>query len=41
MLIYNEMFRYSDIGYANAVSWVLFVVIAVITALMFKVVKNN
>ena len=40
MLIYNAMFKYSEIGYANAVSWVLVVIIAVITALMFKITKK-
>ena len=40
MLIYNAMFKYSEIGYANAVSWVLFVIIAVITALMFRITKK-
>lgn len=36
MLIYDEMFRYSDPGRANAVSWLLFVVITIIVAVMFK-----
>ncbi len=37
MLIYNEMFRYNNIGFANAVSWVLFVLITVIVYLMFLI----
>lgn len=41
MLIYNEMFRYSETGHANAVSWVLFTITALITALMFRISKNH
>lgn len=37
MLIYDEMFSYSNIGYANAVSWVLFAVIAVIIVFMYLI----
>lgn len=36
MLIYDEMFSYYNIGYANAVSWVMFVSIALIIFLMFR-----
>ncbi len=36
MLIYDEMFRFSDPGYANAVSWLLFAVITIIIAVMFR-----
>ncbi len=36
MLIYDEMFSYYNIGYANAVSWVLFATIAVIILIMAK-----
>lgn len=36
MLIYDEMFSYFNMGYANAVSWVLFVVIALIIAVMYS-----
>ena len=39
MLIYDEMFRYSDPGRANAVSWLLFVVITIIIAVMFKLTR--
>ena len=37
MLIYDEMFRYNDmnVGYANAVSWVLFVLTAAVVGIMF------
>ncbi len=37
MLIYDEMFRYHNAGYANAVSWVLFVLITAIVTLLFAV----
>lgn len=37
MLIYDEMFKYSETGYANAVSWVLFAVIALAVGLMYLV----
>lgn len=36
MLIYDEMFSYFNIGYANAVSWVLFVAIALIIVIMYR-----
>ena len=36
MLIYEEMFTYGSEGMANAVSWVLFVLIAAVVALMYK-----
>ncbi len=43
MLIYDEMFRYSDMnaGYANAVSWVLFVLIAAVVGVMFAVARRG
>ena len=37
MLIYDEMFRYHNAGYANAVSWVLLVLITAIVTLLFAV----
>lgn len=37
MLIYDEMFRFGDAGYANAVSWVMFVLIAAIVAVMYRI----
>lgn len=37
MLIYDEMFRFGDAGYANAVSWVMFVLIAVVVAVMYRI----
>lgn len=38
MLIYEEMFTYGSEGMANAVSWVLFVIIAAVVALMYKLI---
>ncbi len=37
MLIYDEMFKYGDIGYANAVSWTLFAVIALTVGIMYLI----
>jgi len=34
--LYEEAFRFYDIGYASALSWVFFVVLMVLTALIFK-----
>lgn len=36
MLIYDEMFRFNEAGYANAVSWVMFLIIAVVVVLMYR-----
>jgi len=36
MLIYDQMFRFGDAGYANAVSWSLFVLITAVVLLLFK-----
>ena len=41
MLIYDEMFRFHDIGFANAVSWTLFVIIGAVTAALFKVTGRH
>ena len=41
MLIYDEMFRYHNAGYANAVSWVLFVLISAIVTLLFAVTGRH
>lgn len=41
MLIYNEMFRYHDVGYANALSWLLFVIITLIVLLLFRVTSRS
>lgn len=37
MLIYDEMFRYNETGIANAVSWLLFMIIAAAVAFMYIV----
>ena len=37
MLIYDEMFRYYNAGYANALSWILFTFLAVLIAVMYAV----
>ncbi|MCR5599401.1 MAG: sugar ABC transporter permease [Ruminococcus sp.] len=36
MLIYDEMFRYGDESMANAISWLLFVLIAAVVYVMYK-----
>ena len=41
MLIYDEMFRFGDAGYANAVSWVMFVIISIIVAFMYRLTDRN
>jgi oligogalacturonide transport system permease protein len=41
MLIYQEMFRYSNVGYANAVSWMLFAAIAAAVGLMFVLLRRK
>lgn len=37
MLIYDEMFRYHETGIANAVSWILFMIISAAVAVMYIV----
>lgn len=41
MLIYDEMFSYYNIGYANAVSWTLFSAIALIVFVMFRFTRRS
>lgn len=41
MLIYDEMFSYHNMGYANAISWVMFVLIALIVGIMTAVTKRG
>lgn len=36
LMIYEEAFKYFDLGYASAISWFLFVLIGVITAIAFR-----
>lgn len=41
MLIYDEMFSYHNMGYANAISWVMFVIIALIVGIMTAMTKRG
>lgn len=41
MLVYDEMFSYHNMGYANAISWVMFVIIALIVGIMTAVTKRG
>ncbi len=41
MLIYDEMFRYHNAGYANAVSWTLFMFITVAVILLFALTGRH
>lgn len=36
MKLYNEAFAYFKMGYASAISWVIFVIVLIITGLLFK-----
>jgi len=36
LMIYEEAFKYFEVGYASAISWFLFVLIGVITAIAFR-----
>lgn len=36
LMIYENAFKYFNMGYASAMSWVLFLIIAVLTVLVFK-----
>lgn len=36
MLIYDNSFKYFNMGYASAISWVLFIIILIFTMLVFK-----
>lgn len=38
--IYNHAFRYFEMGYASAMSWILFIVIFVITSIQMKMQKR-
>lgn len=40
MMIYDEAFKYYNIGYANAVSWILFLIMALFIMLLFKLKKK-
>lgn len=41
MLIYDEMFAHFNMGYANAVSWVMFVIIGAAVTVMFLVTRKR
>ncbi len=41
MLIYDEMFKYHNTGYANAVSWVLFVIITAFVLILFRLMGRH
>lgn len=41
MLIYDEMFRYHNAGYANAVSWTLFILITAAVILLFALTGRH
>jgi oligogalacturonide transport system permease protein len=36
LMIYEEAFKYFEVGYASALSWALFVIVAIFTALAFR-----
>ncbi len=36
LYLYNNAFRYMDMGYASALAWALFAIVLVLTALVFK-----
>ncbi len=38
--LYQNAFQYSKMGYASAMAWILFVVIAVITVVQWKLQKR-
>jgi multiple sugar transport system permease protein len=39
--LYNEAFRYFDMGYASALAWVLLIVILITTAVMLRVSRSR
>ena len=40
LLIYDNSFKYFSMGYGSALSWILFVIILIFTALTFKTSKH-
>lgn len=40
MLLYDNAFKYFRMGYASALSWVLFIIIMIFTVIIFKSSKN-
>lgn len=41
MLIYDEMFKYREMGYANALSWVMFTLISAVVSAAFGFMKRH
>ena len=39
--IYQSAWEYLDVGYASAMSWVLFIIIVSITAIQFKLIPRE
>ena len=40
LYLYNRAWKYLDMGYASAMAWMLFLVIVVLTALVFRTQKR-
>lgn len=40
LYLFNRAWRYADMGYASAMAWILFFVVVVITALLFRTQKK-
>jgi len=40
LLLYNNAFRYLKMGYASALAWLMFVIILLLTALVFRLTGN-
>jgi oligogalacturonide transport system permease protein len=40
LMIYEEAFKYFEVGYASALSWCLFILVAMFTALAFRSSKH-
>lgn len=40
LLLYNNAFRYLKMGYASALAWLMFVIIVILTALVFRITGN-
>lgn len=40
LLLYNNAFRYLKMGYASALAWLMFVIILILTALVFRITGN-
>ncbi|MBX3010252.1 MAG: sugar ABC transporter permease [Caldilineaceae bacterium] len=40
LLLYNNAFRYLKMGYASALAWLMFVIILILTAILFRLTGN-